>query len=124
MGKTAAFVAVFSFSLTEQGKRSTEPTGKEDTKTMKLLKCEQEVHISFCADDTTATLYTSYPAWIRKMDKLVEKNPQSFQCIAQTAAGKTYAMPRNFVSIRTKERTVTLTEEQKAQATKRLHGTG
>ncbi len=58
------------------------------------------------------------------MDKLVEKNPQDFQCIAQTAAGKTYAMPRNFVSIRTKERTVTLTEEQKAQATKRLHGTG
>lgn len=43
---------------------------------MKLLKCEQEVHISFCADDTAATLYTSYPAWIRKMDKLVEKNPQ------------------------------------------------
>ena len=42
---------------------------------MKLLKCEQEVHISFCADDTAATLYTSYPAWIRKMDKLVEKNP-------------------------------------------------
>ena len=49
---------------------------------MKLLKCEQEVHISFCADETTATLYTSYPAWIRKMDKLVEKNPQDFQCIA------------------------------------------
>ena len=24
---------------------------------MKLLKCEQEVHISFCADDTAATLY-------------------------------------------------------------------
>ncbi len=89
---------------------------------MKLLKCEQEVHISFCADETTATLYTSYPAWIRKMDKLVEKNPQNFQCIAQTAAGKTYTMPRNFVSIRTKERTVTLTEEQKEQAIKRLHG--
>lgn len=96
--------------------------GKEDTKTMKLMKCEQEVHISFCADDTTATLYTSYPAWIRKMDKLVENNPQSFQCIAQTAAGKTYTMPRNFVSIRTKERTMTLTEEQKEQATRRLHG--
>lgn len=89
---------------------------------MKLLKCEQEVHISFCADDTTATLYTSYPAWIRKMDKLVENNPQSFQCIAQTAAGKTYTMPRNFVSIRTKERTMTLTEEQKKRATRRLHG--
>ncbi len=90
---------------------------------MKLLKCEQEVHISFCADEETATLYTSYPAWIRKMDKLVEKNPQSFQCIAETEVSKTYAMPRNFISIRSKERTVTLTEEQKEQATRRLHGT-
>lgn len=122
MGKTAAFVAVFSFFQTEQGKRSTEPTGKEDTKTMKLMKCEQEVHISFCADEETATLYTSYPAWIRKMDKLVGKNPQDFQCIAENEVSKTYTMPRNFVSIRSKERTVTLTEEQKEQATRRLHG--
>ena len=56
------------------------------------------------------------------MDKLVEKNPQNFQCIAQVAAGKIYTMPKNFVSIRTKERTVTLTEEQKEQVIKRLHG--
>ncbi len=89
---------------------------------MKLMKYEQEVHISFCADEKIAILYTSYPAWIRKMDKLVGKNPQSFQCIAQTAVGKTYSMPRNFISIRSKERTVTLTDKQKEQATKRLHG--
>jgi len=31
-------------------------------------------------------------------------------------------MPRNFVRIRTKESTVTLTEEQKEQAIRRLHG--
>lgn len=96
--------------------------GKEDTKTMKMMKCEQEVHISFCADEETATLYASYPAWIRKMDKLVEKNPQSFQCVAENEVSKTYTMPRNFISIRSKERTVTLTEEQKEQATRRLHG--
>lgn len=94
-----------------------------DYRTMKLLKCEQEVHISFCADEENATIYTSYPAWIRKMDKLVEKNPQSFRCIAENEVSKTYSMPRNFISIRSKERTVTLTEEQKAQAIKRLHGT-
>lgn len=90
---------------------------------MKLMKCEQEVHISFCADEETAILYTSYPAWIRKMDKLVAKNPQDFQCIAENEVSKTYSMPRNFISIRTKERTVTLTDKQKEQATKRLRGT-
>ena len=56
------------------------------------------------------------------MDKLVEKNPQSFQCVAENEVSKTYAMPKNFICIRSKERTVTLTEEQKEQATRRLHG--
>lgn len=89
---------------------------------MKLLKCEQEVHISFCADEDVAKVYTSYPAWIRKMDRLVEKNPHCYQCVAVTEVGKTYTMPRNFISLRSKERTVTLTEEQKRQATERLQG--
>lgn len=89
---------------------------------MKLLKCEQEVHISFCADEDVAKVYTSYPAWIRKMDRLVEKNPHCYQCVEVTEVGKTYTMPRNFISLRSKERTVTLTEEQKRQATERLQG--
>lgn len=89
---------------------------------MKLMKCEQEVHINFCADEKTATLYTSYPTWIRKMDKLVEKNPQSFQCVAENSVSKTYTMPRNFISIRSKERTITISEEQKEQAARRLQG--
>lgn len=87
---------------------------------MKLMKCEQEVHICFCADEDIATIYTSYPAWIRKMDKLVEKNPQSFRCIAENSVSKTYTMPRKFISIRSKERTMTLSKEQKEQARQRL----
>lgn len=94
---------------------------EEEEIEMKPMRCEREVHINFCVDEESATLYTSYPAWIRKMDKLVAKNPQEFKCIAENEISKTYTMPKNFISIRSKKRTVTLSERQKAQATKRLH---
>lgn len=87
---------------------------------MKLSKEEQEVNISFSPSEENAVMYTSYPSWIRKMDKLVACNPASFQCIKSDSVSKTYTMPKEFVSIRSKKRTVVLTEEQKAQAIKRL----
>lgn len=87
---------------------------------MKLPKCEQEVHISFSATEDKAVIYTSYPLWIRKMDKLTNKNPADFQCLKADCISKTYAMPKEFISIRSKKRTISLTEEQKKQAVKRL----
>lgn len=59
---------------------------------MKLLKCEQEVVINFDADNDIATLYSSYPAWIRKMDKLVEQYSDIYKMIAMTDISKTYSM--------------------------------
>ena len=45
---------------------------------MAFLKVEQEVMISFNAAEDTAELYTADPVMIRKMDKLVEENPEQF----------------------------------------------
>lgn len=47
---------------------------------MSLSKCEQEVVINFNAEDNTATLYSSNPVWIRKMDKLVEQTRSNSKC--------------------------------------------
>ena len=41
-----------------------------------LSRYEQEVIINFNAEEDTATLYTENPAWIRKLDRLVEQNPE------------------------------------------------
>lgn len=46
---------------------------------MGFLKIEQETQISFNAAEDTAELYTADPVMIRKMNKLVEENPEQFQ---------------------------------------------
>ncbi|MCM1221932.1 MAG: hypothetical protein NC548_46415 [Lachnospiraceae bacterium] len=88
---------------------------------MKIARSEQEVHICFYADEDTATIYTSYPAWMRKMDKLMEKSPQYFRCVREDCVSKTYTLPKKFISIRSKERVMTLTEAQKKEAVRRLN---
>lgn len=44
-----------------------------------LIRYEQEVTIGFNAAEDTADLYTADPVWIRKLDKLVEQNPEQFK---------------------------------------------
>lgn len=46
---------------------------------MGFLKIEQETQISFNAAEDTAELYTADSVMIRKMNKLVEENPEQFQ---------------------------------------------
>lgn len=92
----------------------------DERSNMKLAKNEQEVHISFMADEDTAIVYASSPTWIRKMDKLIKKSPEYYQCIRTDSISKTYIMPKNFISLRSKERTIELTQEQKERAKQRL----
>ena len=44
-----------------------------------LSRTEQEVIIGFNAAEDTAELYTADPVWMRKLDKLVEQNPEQFK---------------------------------------------
>jgi len=53
----------------------------------------------------------------------VEKNPQCYQCVKADEVSKTYSMPKRFISLRSKEKTVTLTAEQKERAKQRLQRT-
>ena len=87
---------------------------------MKLSKYEQELVINFNAEEDTAVLYTTNPKWIRKMDGLVEKNPQLCSLIREDVVSKTYQFPKKLVCIRSKVKTMSMTDEQKEQATKRL----
>lgn len=91
---------------------------------MGLSKYEQEVVINFNAEDAMCTLYTANPVWIRKMDTLVQVNPQEFRQIdAGTIKGqiisKTYEFPKKLITVRSKTRT--LTEDEKREQSKYLH---
>ena len=66
---------------------------------MNLTRYEQEVVINFNADEDTATVYSSNPAWIRKMDALVMEFPNVFHIKRQTEVSKTYEMPKKYVRI-------------------------
>lgn len=85
-----------------------------------MSRYEQETIILMNAAEDTVSVYTADPVWKRKMDKLVEKNPHCYQCVTSDKASKTYTMPKHFISLRTKEKTVTFTAEQKERAKNRL----
>ena len=90
-----------------------------------LSRYEQETVISFNAEEDEADIYTADPVYIRKFDKLVKENPEQFkfkekQTLEGKVISKRYLFPKKFLSIRTKERTVNLTDEQKEAARNRL----
>lgn len=90
-----------------------------------LSKYEQEVVINFNVGEDTADLYTANPVWIRKMDKLMEQNPDQFKLIRVDKCqgeivSKRYLFPKRFISIRSKVRESTMTEEQRQQAAERM----
>ena len=87
---------------------------------MRLSRYEKETIILLNAAEDTASIYTADPVWKRKLDNLVEKNPQCYQCVKADEVSKTYSMPKRFISLRSKEKTVTLTAEQKERAKQRL----
>ena len=87
---------------------------------MRLSRYEKETIILLNAAEDTASIYTADPVWKRKLDILVEKNPQCYQCVKSDEVSKTYSMPKRFISLRSKEKTVTLTAEQKERAKQRL----
>ena len=83
---------------------------------MRLSRYEKETIILLNAAEDTASIYTADPVWKRKLDK----NPQCYQCVKADEVSKTYSMPKRFISLRSKEKTVTLTAEQKERAKQRL----
>ena len=90
---------------------------------MKLSRYEQEVVVNFNADEDTATLYAADPVWQRKMDKLAAQNPIDFKCIRSDEVSRTYSFPKRLLCVRSKVKTMTFTEEQKAKAKERLQKT-
>lgn len=74
---------------------------------MRLSRIEQEVVINFNLDEDTASIYTAWPKWINKLDRLCKANPAEFTCTAVNmcegkVVSKEYTLPKRLVSIRTK----------------------
>ena len=88
---------------------------------MPLSRIEQELIISFNAQEKTALVYTSIPSQMRKLDALAESHPLHVEFeSADTNDGqviaKSYIVDKKLISIR-KPRT--LTETQKTELSER-----
>lgn len=86
-------------------------------------KYEQEVTIGFNAAEGTAEIYTTDPVWIRKMDRLVQQNPEQFrpgkvETYQGKVVAKRYTFPKRLITIRSKVRQ--LTDEQRTERAARL----
>lgn len=90
---------------------------------MSISREEQETIINFSADDKTAWVYTCDPVYIRKMDKLCERCPESYKLIKQDEYSKTYSMPKKLVSFRTPVAKRELTDEERAVLSERMKNT-
>lgn len=74
---------------------------------MGLSRAEQEVVINFNLDEDTASIYTAYPKWINKLDRLCKANPEEFTCTAVhkcegKVVSKEYTFPKRLITIRTR----------------------
>lgn len=116
--------------ILEKGTQEHEPrVNKEKMENLNMgkyhqSKYEQEVTIGFNAAEDTAEIYTADPVWIRKMDKLVQQNPEQFrpgrvETYQGEIVAKRYTFPKRLISIRSKERR--LTEEQRAELAARFN---
>ncbi len=99
--------------------------GKEKGMAYSLSRVEQETIIGLNAAEDTAELYMADPVWIRKMDKLAVQNPEQFKLgrvekYQGKVIAKRYTFPKRFISIRTKDKVSTITEEQKQAAAERM----
>ena len=56
------------------------------------------------------------------MDKLLESNPTDFSIYSEDAHGKTYKFPKKLITIRSRQTTRTLTEDQKEELRERMKG--
>lgn len=86
----------------------------------KLTREEQEVIITTSAADDLAEVYVADPIYMRKLDRLVEKDPSSYKVKSRNAYSVTYTMPKKLLKFWVQREPRELTEEQRAAARERL----
>ena len=87
-----------------------------------MLRSEQEVVIRFDNESDEATIYTSHPVWMRKLEKYAAENKEfklknEWLCDKQVIS-RTYVCPKDLINIKGKRRV--MTEEQRRAAAERL----
>ncbi len=89
-----------------------------------LCAGERETIISFDDSSEAASLYTSNPVWLRKLDRLTARNPEQFHEVSADLVegkviAKSYEFPKRFITIRAKDVVREITEEEREERRQR-----
>ena len=94
-----------------------------------MLREEMELHISMSAVDKTASIFTSDPVWIRRLDKLCREHPGNYREVVerrgiidgQVVTKQYVCTDKGLIGLRGKRpEGRTLTEEEKQALAERL----
>ena len=85
----------------------------------RLTREEQEVIITTSAADDLAEVYAADPIYIRKMDKLVERDPENYKVKSKNSYSTTYTMPKKLLGFRVPSAPRVFTEEERAMMRER-----
>jgi len=67
---------------------------------MDLSNYEKETIILYNQEEKTASVYTYHPALIKKLEDGCKKYPDMFKFEHEEAGGRTYTIPKKYVSVR------------------------
>lgn len=84
---------------------------------------EQEIIVTMNGRTDTISIYTSYPHWIKRLDKYCEENPEQWKCtdvgiLDGEVASKSYTAPKDFLKLQKRKRYVS--DEQRKASAERL----
>lgn len=79
---------------------------------------EQETSITYTRDEDTATIFTSNPKDIRKLDKFFSKRSEDMQLQAGNNLSRIYTVPKKWIKIIPNR---ILTDEQKEEIRQRFN---
>ena len=82
-----------------------------------LTKYEQELIINLNNDDKVATVYSSNPYWLRRLQHLAEEHPNDVKLVHKDTTSETYEVPKKWVKIQPKR---FVSEEQRLAARERF----
>ena len=85
-----------------------------------LSRIEQETIINSNNAEKMAEVYTADPVMIRKLDKMVEKYPNTYKVVKQDDESKTYQFPKKLIRFGAPVTRV-YTEEEKAKLREQLN---
>ena len=84
---------------------------------------EQEIIVSYAGRPDTFSVYTSFPHWMKKLDRYCEENPDQWKKVKEywnddRRVAASYEADRDLFTLRLKKRQVS--EEQRKAAAERL----